>query len=148
MVKKTELIGYCGLYCGTCPSYTQVAADLARDLRNELRKGKFDKAADFLAKMPAFAAFKNYKEGYGLLGAIMKIRCKHGFCRPGGWDSRCKIRRCARQKKLVGCWQCDEFESCSKLKALEVTGDTTHLKNLRKIRRLGPARFVREVGGS
>jgi hypothetical protein len=148
MVKKTDLIGYCGLYCGTCPSYTQVAADLARDLRTELRKGKFGESADFIAKMPAFAAFKNYKKGYDLLGAIMKIRCKNGFCRPGGWDGRCKIRKCARQKKLAGCWQCDRFEECKYLKLLEQVGDTTHLKNLRKIRRLGPAGFVKEVRGS
>jgi hypothetical protein len=68
MAKKTSLISYCGLYCATCPGYTQIAANLAKDLRAELRHGKFDKVADFLAKIPAFVAFKYYEQGYELLG--------------------------------------------------------------------------------
>ncbi len=40
MPKKIDLIGYCGLYCGTCPDYTQTVANLTRDLRKELRSGK------------------------------------------------------------------------------------------------------------
>ncbi len=143
MVKKTDLIAYCGLYCGTCPSYTQEAADLARDLRKELRRHKFEKHAGFIAKIPGCKAFKNYKEGYDLLGAIMKIRCRNKFCRLGGWSSGCEIRKCAKQKGLAGCWLCDEFEKCKNLKVLEQSGDTTHLKNLRKIRRLGTEGFVR-----
>jgi len=39
------LIAYCGLYCGDCIGYRQKAADLARDLRKELRKTKFEKTA-------------------------------------------------------------------------------------------------------
>jgi hypothetical protein len=141
MTKKTSLIAYCGLYCATCPAYTQVVADLAKDLRVELKKGKFDKVADFLAKMPAFNAFKHYEQGYELLGAMTKMRCKS--CKSGGGWSGCKIRKCAKQKELAGCWQCDEFETCGKLKILEESGDTTYLKNLRKIRRWGTERFVK-----
>jgi hypothetical protein len=145
MAKKTELIGYCGLYCGTCPSYTQVAAGLARDLRKELRRNKFEKYAGFIAKIPGFAAFKNYKKGYELLGAIMKIRCKHKFCRPGGWGAGCKIRKCAKQKGLAGCWECDKFENCGHLKILEQSGGPMYLKNLRKIRRVGTKEFIKTI---
>jgi hypothetical protein len=35
MAKKQDLIGYCGLYCGDCPGYTQTVANLARDLRKQ-----------------------------------------------------------------------------------------------------------------
>lgn len=62
MARKTDLIGYCGLYCPDCPSYTQEVADLARDLRKVLRHQKFNKSAPMLAKMPAFKAFKNYEK--------------------------------------------------------------------------------------
>ena len=146
MAKKTDLIAYCGLYCATCPAYTQVAANLAKNLRAELKKGKFDKVADFLSKIPVFAAFKHYGQGYELLGAITKMRCGRG-CKGGGGGPDCKIRICAKQKGLAGCWGCDKLEGCKKLKILEESGDTTPIKNLRKIRRLGPAGFVNSVRG-
>lgn len=44
--ENKDLIAYCGLYCGDCIGYRQKAADLARDLRKELRKTKFEKTAD------------------------------------------------------------------------------------------------------
>jgi hypothetical protein len=143
MAKKVDLIGYCGLYCGTCPGYTQTAANLARDLRRELRIGKFDKAAPALAKIPDFKAFEHYQKACDLLNTITKMRCKKA-CKKGGGSAQCPIKKCVRKKRLDGCWQCDDFISCEKLKSLEQFGETTHLKNLRKIKRLGPAAFVRE----
>lgn len=141
MAKKTELIGYCGLYCHDCPSYTQKVADLAGDLRKQLRRDKFDKYADVIAKAPKLKAFENYKECIELLKAMTTIRCKG--CKAGGWDSTCKIRKCVMKKKLKGCWQCDIFESCETLKVLEDGEMNIHLKNLRQIKRVGPAAFVK-----
>jgi hypothetical protein len=143
MAKKTGLIGYCGLYCGTCPGYTQAAANLARDLRKELRSGKFDEAAPALAKIPDFKSFKHYQKFCDLLNTIMKMRCGKP-CKAGGGSAQCPIKKCVKKKRLDGCWQCDDFITCKKLKGLEQFGDTTYLKNLRKIKRLGPAAFVRE----
>ncbi len=91
-MKKTGLIGYCGLYCGRCPAYTQTVANLAKDLRVELKRGKFDKAADFLAKIPPFKAFKYYEQGCELLDAMAKVRCGKA-CRQGGGSPDCKIRK-------------------------------------------------------
>jgi len=42
MTFKEDLVAYCGLYCGDCFNYKGEIADLARDLRKELRKTKFD----------------------------------------------------------------------------------------------------------
>jgi hypothetical protein len=142
MVKRTDLIGYCGLYCGDCAAYTQTVANLTKDLRRELRRHKFGQAAASLAKMPAFKAFKHYDKGYELLGAMMKIRCQNP-CREGGWSPGCKIKKCALEKSFAGCWQCDDFEDCKKLKVLEEGNDFTHLKNLRKLKRIGPAAFIK-----
>ena len=44
--KDRSLIAYCGLYCGDCFGYKGRVADLARDLRKELRQAKFDKVAE------------------------------------------------------------------------------------------------------
>ena len=145
MAKKTDLIAYCGLYCGSCPCYTHTIANLARDLRKELRRSKCDKAAPALAKIPAFKTFKHYQKGYDLLGTMMMFRCKES-CRSGGGSAQCRIKKCVRKKELNGCWQCDDFPTCKKLKALEEFGDIdkTYLKNLRKIKRIGPSAFVKQ----
>ena len=143
MPKKTDLIAYCGVYCPDCPSYTQEVADLAKDLRDYLRRQKFGKHATMLAKMPTFKAFKHYDKGYELLGAMMKIRCKNKSCRQGAWGPGCKIKKCARKKGFTGCWQCDTFETCKTLKMLEEGHDAAHLKNLRKIKRIGPVAFIK-----
>ena len=49
-----NLIAYCGLYCGDCFSHQGKIADLARDLRKELRQSKFDKTAESLSTISFF----------------------------------------------------------------------------------------------
>jgi hypothetical protein len=144
MARKTDLVGYCGIYCPDCPSYTHSTANLARDLRNEFRRHKFAKFAPTLAKIPNFKTFKHYDKVYEFLGTISKMRCK-GACRAGGGGSSCPIKKCAKKKRLPGCWKCDDFHTCKTLKVLEDYGDTGHLylKNLRKLKRIGPAAFVK-----
>jgi hypothetical protein len=145
MAKKTDLLGYCGMYCPQCPSYTHEVADLAKNLRSRLRHYKFDRFAPAMAKVPAFEAFEYYDKGFDLLGAISKMRCK-GPCRAGGGGTGCKIRKCAKKKRLDGCWQCDVFAKCHKLEMLKEFGDTSksYLTNLRKLKRIGPADFVKQ----
>jgi len=144
MAKKTDLISYCGIYCGTCPAYTQSLANMATDLRKELRRTKCDKAAPGLAKIPAFGAFKHYQKFCELLGTMMKMRCKKP-CRTGGGSPECRIRICVKTKDLSGCWQCDSFTTCKTLSTLEEFGDVdkTYLKNLRKIKRQGTTAFAK-----
>ena len=109
-----KLISYCGLYCGDCIGYREEAADLARDLRKELRRTHFDKTAKFLAKIPFFKAYKDYPKCYAVLGQLVRFRCKKG-CRAGGGPPFCKIRKCAQKKKYEGCWECDLFENAKNL---------------------------------
>ena len=143
MSKKQEMIAYCGLYCGDCFGHTQKVADLSRDLRKEFRQHRFDKLAPNFAKVPFFKEFKDYDKCYNLLGLLVKMRCNR-MCRGNGGPPDCKIRNCARKKKFEGCWECDEFASCEKLKILEPHHGIAHLKNLRKIKKLGAAAFVKE----
>ena len=140
--KKTDLIAYCGLYCGDCPGYTQTVANLARDLRAELRHHRFAQMAVMLAKVPFFKDFKNYDKCYNLLGTMMKMRCIK-LCKGNGGPPDCKIRNCCRNKGFDGCWQCDDFSTCEKPKFLEEHHGLAHLKNLRKIRKAGPAAFIK-----
>lgn len=79
MADKTNLeeTAYCGLYCTDCVFGKGEVADLARDLRKELRTARFDKVAEAIP----FKAFDNYADSYEFLGALVKLRCKG--CRGG-----------------------------------------------------------------
>ena len=139
---EKDLIAYCGLYCGDCFGYQGKIADLARDLRKELRQAKFDKTAELLSTIPFFATFKDYRQCYEVLGALVKFHCKN-TCRGGGGPPFCKMRQCCQKKGIEGCWQCDEFETCEKLDTLKPNHGDAHLKNLRIIKKQGVDEFIK-----
>ena len=93
-MSKENLVAYCGLYCGDCYNYTGSIADLARDLRKELRKNKFKETA----KVMPFKEFDNYQECYECLGAMVKLRCKG--CRDGFRSKFCKIAKWPRIENI------------------------------------------------
>lgn len=139
-----ENVAYCGLYCAECPNHTGVIADLARDLRKELRNYRFDKTAEMLSKISFFKDFANYDDCYTVLGAMVKMRCRK-TCRNGGGNPGCKIRICAKRKNIDGCWDCDDFESCTKLDFLKDNHGVAHIKNLKVIRKKGVEEFENET---
>ena len=141
MTEERDLVAYCGLYCGDCFSYQGKVADLARDLRKELRQARFDKTAEFLSTMSFFGVFKNYRQCYEVLGAIVKFRCKKG-CKNGGGPPFCKMRQCCQKKDIDGCWQCHEFETCENLDFLKTSHGDAHLKNLRILKKAGVVSFL------
>ncbi len=141
VAEKTKMIAYCGLYCQECPSFTGCIADLARDLRKELRTYRYDKISEALSSMSFFEAFKHYPEGYQFLGALVKLRCKRG-CKDGGGNPFCKIRKCCQKREIRGCWECDEFATCEKLDFLKPSHGIAHLKNLRILRKRGVDHYL------
>ena len=141
MSEKSGMIAYCGLYCKECPSYTGSIADLARDLRKELRTFRYDKIAESLSSYSFFKYFKHYPECYEVLGGLVKMRCKRG-CKAGGGPPFCKIRKCCVKKGIEGCWECDDFKTCTKLDFLRPSHGDAHLKNLRILSRRGVDHFL------
>ncbi|MCP4129807.1 MAG: DUF3795 domain-containing protein [bacterium] len=137
-----NLIAYCGLYCGDCFGYKGVIADLARDLRKELRAAKFARTAEFMATFPFFKVFKNYNEAYAVMGQLVKLRCKKA-CKGGGGPPFCKMKKCCQKKGFEGCWECDGFETCKKLDFLKPSHDDAHIKNLKKLRKQGVDKFLK-----
>lgn len=135
-----ENTAFCGLYCGECPNHLGVIADLARDLRKELRNYRFDKTAELLSQYPFFKEYEKYGDCYSVLGAMVKMRCGK-TCRNGGGNPTCKIKNCVNKKKIPGCWECSEFETCEKLNFLNTNHGTAHLKNLRIIKKKGIEEF-------
>ncbi len=142
MPEEKELVCYCGLYCGDCNSYKGKIADLARDLRKELRQANFEKEAALKSEISFFAAFKNYPQCYEVLGEMVKMRCKRA-CRGNGGPPGCKMRDCCRKKEIEGCWECADFETCKKLDFLKKFHDDAHIKNLRIIKKSGVDSFIK-----
>ena len=142
MPEGKELIAYCGLYCGDCFGHQGKIADLARDLRKELRKHRFDKTAETLSEVSFFATFKNYPQCYEVLGALVRLRCKN-TCKGGGGPPFCKMRICCQKKGIDGCWECEEFETCDKLDFLKPNHGDAHIKNLRKLKKAGVDSFLK-----
>jgi hypothetical protein len=105
---KSKLVGICGLYCGTCPSYLA-------DRKNDL---------EYLEKM-------SQERGYsveeircdGCLSdnvAVYCVDCRHGF------------RKCAAEKQVSWCFQCDEFP-CQRLEDftdVHIVNDISHHENI------------------
>lgn len=142
MKQEEKLVAYCGLYCGDCHGYKQKIADLARDLRKELRASKYKKFVDFMSTQSFGKAYKDYDKCYEVLGAMVRFRCHKG-CRNGGGNPFCKIRICCQKKKYKGCWECIEFEKCQKLEFLRGVHDDAHIKNLKRIKKSGIDKFVK-----
>ena len=133
-----ELIAYCGLYCGDCFGYKGKIAELAKDLRKELRQEKFE----IMIKGIPFKALKNYKECYDVLGILVRLRCTNA-CRGGSGNPFCKIRKCCQKEGIEGCWICNDFETCEKLDSLKVNHGDAHIKNLRIIKKKGIDKFLK-----
>ena len=134
-------IAFCGLYCEECPSHTGKIADLARDLRKELRTFRYDKIAEALRSYSFFDYFKHYPEAYQVLGGLVKMRCKH-TCKGGGGPPFCKMRKCCQKKDIAGCWECDEFKTCKHLDFLNPSHGDAHRKNLRILNQKGVDAFL------
>lgn len=134
-----KLVAYCGLYCGDCFFYKGEIAELAKQLRKKLREAKLTKNYMEFAKFAK--EFRDFPTCYEVLGAMMRMRCKG--CREDGGPPFCRIRRCCLEKGFEGCWECDEYETCGKLDFLKPTHGDAHIRNLRRIRRVGVERFLK-----
>ena len=138
--ESEDLVAYCGLYCGDCHGYTGTVADLARDLRKELRQTRYDLFAKEMAISPYGKGYEHYDECYAVLGEMVKFRCRSG-CRKGGGNPGCKIRKCVQKKELDGCWECTEFETCTKLDFIKPVHGDAHIRNLKRLKKQSKKEF-------
>lgn len=142
-----ELTAFCGLYCGDCIRYRSRAAALAGELLRELEAAEFEEYARIKCsparQMDKVPQFEHYHESLEVLEAIVSLRCETP-CRTGRGCSffECKIAACCREKGFEGCWQCDAFESCEKITALQSIHGTCPVENLKKVRDLGPGNWA------
>ena len=128
-MQDRDLTAYCGLDCRQCFGYTQTIPEAAKNLRRVMRAERM-KAA--WAGMPFLGDYDSFKK---TLDRLASLSCKG--CRENGGNPWCKIRKCCRKKGYESCAQCDQFETCDKLKILETYHKDEHLRNLRKVKKSG-----------
>lgn len=107
--KVKDQIGYCGIWCGSCPAGNGVIIELTRIYEEIIRKNKIEKWA------PKDFNFTEFMKG---LSSIQKIDICPG-CHEGGGNPTCKVRICANKKDILNCSQCNELLSCNNFKTLE-----------------------------
>ncbi len=95
-----EYIGYCGLDCKSCDAYIATIHD------DQSLREKTAKLWSALNNAPILPEHINCE------GCRMKGK-KTVFC-----EHLCVIRKCAAEKGVVTCKDCDQFSSCSNLKAI------------------------------
>ena len=127
----SRMTAYCGLYCEECTFHTGSIPDLARDLRKELRRVRFDKVSEVIPFLDA----EVYEQTYEFLGNLVKLRCKG--CKISARSQFCGVAQCAVKKGYEGCWECSEFATCSEMDFLVPVHGDAHVKNLRKIKKVG-----------
>jgi hypothetical protein len=139
MVRKKELVAYCGLYCGDCVKFKGNLSKLAKEFSNELSKEKFKKMAE---KMPEI---KDYDEFTKVLEILSDMECKEG-CRAGGGTPDCEIKLCCQKKGFETCAECDEYLYCPELAGLPAIqcGIISYVKELQKIREIGLDKWLEE----
>lgn len=130
-MNETALTTYCGIYCGDCPRYQARFPDLAAALLEELAGIHFSEFAKIFG-------LKEYDAVISFLKRISGLKCAT-TCREGqdGSNGLCQAKQCAQAKAFDGCWECDDFETCSKLEFLKPFCGDAPIQNLRIIKQYG-----------
>ena len=118
------MTGYCGLNCAECFWYKKTVSEAAKSLRREIRSAKLKEAWKDIP-FPFLGEYESFKKS---LDGLAMMRCAKA-CREGGGDPWCKIRKCAQKNAFDGCWECTDFENCTKLHG------ERDLKEIRKIKK-------------
>lgn len=136
MEDKKDLLAFCGFYCGDCLGYTGVIADASEGFKAVLDRYKFNRTIE--------CVFPERLMGYGRLYEMVKfmadLRCP-AVCRrrrgPTG-ASTCPVKNCCLEHGFYACYECDDFETCDRLRSLHRgLHAESCLKNMRSIREMG-----------
>lgn len=130
---STLMVAYCGLNCAECFVHKLTVSEAAKALRRELRAAKLKELWPGIPFLGEYVPFKKSLDG------LASLRCTK-TCRGGGGNPWCKIRKCARKKELIGCWECPDFETCGKL-------SERYLKNIRQLKKVGLKGFTGAKSG-
>lgn len=140
---QSSAIAYCGLFCGDCIIRNRKIGVLSGKLLETMQTSNFKKLAAGLPKViPEFEPLKNLQFLKHALTAMMKLDCIN-LCKKGGGSAACQIRKCCREKRFEGCWDCDNFADCKTLAWLNPVHAGANIQNIERIRKIGMELFLK-----
>jgi hypothetical protein len=112
-----KLTAWCGLCCADCIPSNYGLFHVAHDLEEILSDLQFEEYAKLKSeKNPIFTEYPVFIK---VLKEIKSLKCS-GPCRDGGGKPECEIRKCAQNREYLGCWECSDRCTCTKLDSLRL----------------------------
>jgi hypothetical protein len=136
--ENLKMTAYCGLYCGDCAFKKGTVNDLAMQMVEEFDRIRLDKIVEVIPFLDA----DKYRQAREFLESIGPLKCTG--CRGGVRAQFCDIAKCAIEKEVQGCWECEEFRDCEKMKFLAHVHGDAHVKNMKKINEVGLDIWIEE----
>ncbi len=103
-----RLVGYCGLYCGLCANRNRIP-QRAKLLKETLHEEGMDFWYKYIPSMK-----ETFPTFWEFLKTLVKMDCT---CRTGGGPPDCKLRECAKKRRVDACPFCPEYP-CSLIENL------------------------------
>jgi hypothetical protein len=139
MKEETDLLAYCGLYCGDCAGYSGDIAEAAQHLKQTVERYKFHQTAKHL-----FAKeLHDYESLRKMIDFMTQLKCPKPCRQKTVDEAKCEILKCCRQRGFYACHECTDFESCNKLQPLSGLHGESCIKNLRAIKEMGIENWIR-----
>lgn len=111
MDKSSYNYGICGVYCGQCPRGNGRVSLFAGELKRLIDIVRFE----FLKDIPEIPFdFDNFRKGLGWFFQYGDCKCPKEKC-PFGYG------KCAQEKGLKSCLECQEYLTCEKMKYVRET---------------------------
>jgi hypothetical protein len=127
-----ELVTYCGLYCGLCAQRGRIPQQ-ASMLRETMRREGYEYWG---TEVPGFDAFWQF------LGTLCEPETSCPGCRQDGGPPFCTLRKCARERGLEVCVQCDEYP-CRRVLGI-AKGYPTLIADGQRMREIGLEAWIEE----
>lgn len=126
-------VAYCGPYCELCAHRNRIpqqAHQLQKSLHEEGMDNWYQYVPEMKDKFPTFWQF---------LKKLASLDCT---CRTGGGPSDCKIRQCAKQRRVETCPQCKEYP-CMLIQSLAEHYPTL-IQDGKRLQKIGLEKWVKE----
>lgn len=128
-----RFVAYCGLYCGLCANRNRIP-QRAKLLQETLHEESMDSWYEYIPSMKdTFPTFWKF------LDILAKMDC---ICRTGGGPPDCKIRECARAKKVDTCPFCSGYP-CNLIEHL-AAHYVTAIQDGKRLKKIGLKDWVKE----
>ena len=99
-------IGYCGVCCNHCGMLSNIPK-MAEELKRFIQAYKY---GDWIPHITRDFEFVNFIKGLNWFANS----CCNGCLQDGGMPN-CEVRTCCKEKGLINCYSCRDFEECEKL---------------------------------